>query len=71
MFVTDAVRAIGNWVDVVEAVFVIEVIPEGSGLSTVALKVRVTGVPPGRRRQPAEADRNSGGLPDANVLATT
>ena len=36
MFVTDAVRAIGNWVDVVEAVFVIDVIPEGSGLSTVA-----------------------------------
>ena len=37
MLVTDALRAIGNCVEVVEAVFVIEVMPEASGLSTVAL----------------------------------
>ena len=61
MFVTDAVRAIGNWVDVVEAVFVIDVIPEGSGLLTVALKVRVS-EPPGGMVQPLVLLRSSGAL---------
>ncbi len=59
MFVTEALSAIGNWVDVVEAVFVIDVIPLGEGLSTVALKVSVR-EPPGARLQPALLFRNSG-----------
>ena len=39
MFVTDALTWIGSWADVVDAVFVMDVIPVGSGSSTVTSKV--------------------------------
>ena len=48
MFVTEALIWIGSWVDVVEAVFVMDVIPLGSGSSTVTSKVAVR-LWPGRR----------------------
>ena len=48
MFVTDALTWIGSWTDVVDAVFVRDVTPLGSGSATVTSNVAVR-LWPGRR----------------------
>ena len=63
--VTEAVRAIGNWVEVTEAVLVIEVIPVASGSSTLTLKVAVR-LCPGAS---AYSEASSGGSPPATLTS--